>query len=99
MSCDCKCKYDSKTFISNQKQNSETCQCEYKNYCTCKRDLVGILAHVFVKMVSYWKSVAGDSKIVCDEIIYAMDIVSTNVTNITAANVASTMLTNSDGET
>ena len=50
-------------------------------------------------MVSYWKSVVDDSKILCDEIIYAMDIVSTNVTNITAANVASTMLTNSDDET
>ena len=38
MSCDCKCEYNSTIFNSNQKWNSETCQCEYKKYCTCKRD-------------------------------------------------------------
>ena len=42
----------------------------------------------------YLKSSADDSKIAFDEIIYFMDIVSTNVTSITSTNVTSTMLTN-----
>ena len=35
ISCDCKCKFNSATFNSNRKQNSKTCQHEYKNYCEC----------------------------------------------------------------
>ena len=38
ISCDCKCKFNSKTCNSNQKWNNETCHCECKNYCTCKKD-------------------------------------------------------------
>ena len=34
--------------------------------------------------------------IACDEIIYVMDILSTNVANTTPTNVANTMLTNSE---
>ena len=34
--------------------------------------------------------------IACDEIIYVMDILSTNLANTTPANVTSTMLTNSE---
>ena len=36
--CDGKCKFNSTTCNSNQKWNSKTCQCECKNYCTCKKD-------------------------------------------------------------
>ena len=42
----------------------------------------------------YLKSSVDDSKIAFDEIIYFMDIVSTNVTSIMSTNVTSTMLTN-----
>ena len=28
------------TFNSNQKLNNETCQCESKNYCMCKKDYI-----------------------------------------------------------
>ena len=38
ISCDFKCKFNSTTCSSNQKWNNETCQCESKNYCTCKKD-------------------------------------------------------------
>ena len=51
--CDCKCKLDSATCNSNQKCNSETCQCEFENYSTCKkRIIVGIVTYVFMKTVS-----------------------------------------------
>ena len=36
--CDYKYKLNSKTFNSNQKWNNKTGQCEYKNYCTYKKD-------------------------------------------------------------
>ena len=37
-SCDCKCKFNSTICNSNQKWNNKTCQCESKNYITCKKD-------------------------------------------------------------
>ena len=37
-SCDCKCKFNSTICNSNQKWNNKTCQCESKNYSTCKKD-------------------------------------------------------------
>ena len=46
ISCDCKCKFNSATLNSNQKLNSKTCQCEHKNYSTCKKNY-WILANVF----------------------------------------------------
>ena len=38
ISCDCKCKFNSKTCNSNLKWNNEPCQCECRNYCKCKND-------------------------------------------------------------
>ena len=52
VSCDFKCKFNSATCNSNQRLNNETCQCESKNYRTCKNIIVEILTHVFVRMVS-----------------------------------------------
>ena len=49
---DCKCKFNSTTCNSNQKWNNKTWPCECKKYCTCKKIIVAILAHVFVKIVS-----------------------------------------------
>ena len=34
----CKCKFNSKTCRSNQKWNNETGQCQFKKYCTCKKE-------------------------------------------------------------
>ena len=53
ISSDCKCKFNSTTCISNQKWNNKTCQCECKNYRKCKKKIiVGILAHVFVRVAN-----------------------------------------------
>ena len=38
ISCDCKCKLNSRTCNPNQKWNNEKCQCECKTYGTCKKD-------------------------------------------------------------
>ena len=52
ISWDCKCKFNSTTCNLNQKWNNETCQFECKNYCTCKKIIVGILKHVFVRIAN-----------------------------------------------
>ena len=52
VSFDCKCKFVCTVFNSNQKWNNKICKCECKNYCTCKKIIVGILPHVFVRIVS-----------------------------------------------
>ena len=38
ISCNCKCKFNSKTYDSDQKWNNKTCQCECKNYRNCEND-------------------------------------------------------------
>ena len=52
MSCDCKWKFNSTAYNSNQKWNSNECQCDCKSYQTRKKTVVGILANVFVKMAN-----------------------------------------------
>ena len=51
-SCDCKYKLNSVTCDSNQNWNNKTCQYECRNYRACKKDLVGILLHVFMRIAS-----------------------------------------------
>ena len=45
------CRFNSTTSNSNQKWHDKTCQCEYKKYCA-KKNIVGIQAHVFLKIVN-----------------------------------------------
>ena len=54
-SCDCKYKLNSVTSDSNQNWNNKTCQYECRNYRACKKDLVGILLHVFMRIASISK--------------------------------------------
>ena len=44
--------YNSTTRNSNQKWNYETCQCKCKRLLSAKKFIVGILAHVFVRIAS-----------------------------------------------
>ena len=53
-----------------------------------KKIVVGILADEFVRIASIYKSIADASLIVCEKFISVMDIVSTKMTNIIAANVS-----------
>ena len=52
ISCDCKCKFNSTICSSSQKWNNKTCQYEFKSYRKFKNIMIGILAHVFVRIVS-----------------------------------------------
>ena len=54
-SCDCKYKLNSVTSDSNQNWNNKICQYECRNYRACKKDLVGILLHVFMRIASISK--------------------------------------------
>ena len=76
--CDCKCKLNSAICNSNLKWNNETCQCEYKNYHTYKNDYSWNPSKCICENGKYLKSIADDSKIVCDVIICVIDIVITN---------------------
>ena len=85
ISYDFKSKFNSTTFNSNQKWKIETRQCECKNYRTCEknyswnRSIRENGSTCFCENGKYLKSIADDSKIICDEITNAMDIVSTNM--------------------
>ena len=63
ISCDCKCKFNSKTCNSNQKWNNETCQCECKRYRTCKKDLSWNRSTCICENARYLKSVGDNSAI------------------------------------
>ena len=94
ISCDCKYIFNSTTCNSDQKWNNETCQCECKNYHTCKKDYSCNPSTCICENSKYLKSIADTSVIVCDEIIYVMDIVSTRMTNTIATNATSTVSIN-----
>ena len=63
MSCKCESKFDSKKCNSNQKWNSNKCQ------CVRKKIMFGIPQQVAAKNGKYIGSIIGDPLIMCDEII------------------------------
>ena len=81
-------KYNSITCNSNQKWNNDKCQCECKNYQKCKEDYSWNPSRCTCKNSKYLRIITDDSKIVCDEIIYVMDILPTNTMS---PNVTSTL--------
>ena len=89
--CDWICKFNSTTCNSDQKWNNETCQCECKNYRTCKKDYSWNPSTCICENGKYLKIIADH---LCDETIYAMDIVSTNTPNTIPTNGANTTKTN-----
>ena len=62
-----------------------------------KKIIVGILAHVFVRIVGklnrkeVGKVIGDDSAIVCNEILHVMDSSSANLTNAISTNFANTV--------
>ena len=69
-------KFDSRECNSNQKWNNETCQCECKNYQTCKENYIWNPSTCIINI----------SMIICDKIINTADGVSTNVTSSVSTN-------------
>ena len=89
--CDCKCKFISKIYNSNQKWNNDTCQCECKKYCTCKKDYSWNHSRCIYENSSCLKRIVDNSVIVFDEIINATNIVSINVKNAVTSNLTKTI--------
>ena len=87
ISCDCKCKFNSTTFNSNQKWNNKTCQCECKPYHKFKKDYSWNSSLCNCENSKCLKRITDTSVIECDEIISVMDILSTKMTNTTAINM------------
>ena len=80
ISCDCKYKFNRATCNSNQKWNHDKCQLECKNYQICKNDYNWNPSKCICENGKYLKTIADNSKIEWDEIMYIMDIVPTNMT-------------------
>ena len=89
ISCDCKCKFNSTTYNSNQKWNNKTRQCKSNNYSKSEKDCSWNPSTCFCENSKYLQSIADISVIAC-EIIDAMDIVSAKMTNTIAINVSKT---------
>ena len=89
ISCDCKCKFNIRTCNSKQKWN-KTCQCECKNYFKCGKDYSWNPSTCICQNSKFLRSVADSSVTECDEIVIAMDIVSTKKTNTIATNITNT---------
>ena len=75
ISCDCKRKFNKTNCNSNQKWNNKTCQCECKNYRTCKKYYNGNPSACICENSKYLKIIADISVITCDETISVLDIV------------------------
>ena len=82
----CECKCDSRKCNSNHKSNNETCQCECKNYQTCKEGYSWNPSTCICVNSKYLGSIIDNSGIRYDEIINATDSVSTNVTGTVSTN-------------
>ena len=77
--CDCKCKFNNTTCNLNQKCNNKTCQCERKNYRTCKKDWSWNPATCICENSKYLKRITDTLVTKCDEIITITDTVSTKI--------------------
>ena len=67
--------------IQNQKLNNKTCQCECKNYRTCKKDYSLKPSTCICKNNQYLQNTSVTE---CDEIVSVTDIVLSKKTNITS---------------
>ena len=72
---------------SNQKWNNETCQCGCNSYCTSRKDYSWNPSTCICENRKYLKSIADASVIAFDEIISAMDIISTKITIATNVSI------------
>ena len=86
ISCDSKCKFDGMACNSNQKLKNGTCQCEFNNYQTFKKDYSWNPSPCNSENGKYLGSISDDSKSVCDEIINVTNSISTNVLDVVSIN-------------
>ena len=93
VSCDCKCKFNSTIFNSNEKWNNKPCHCECKNYRKCKKDYSWNPSKCICGNSTYSKGIADTSVTECDEVISAIDMVSRKKTNTVATKKTNVMST------
>ena len=94
ISCDCKCKFNSKTCNSKQKWNNKTCKCEWTKYYNWETDYSWNPSICICGNSKYLKSVVDTSVTKCDTIVIAMNNLSTKKTRSITTNVTSTALIN-----
>ena len=82
----CKCKLNSFICNWNRKSNNDKLQCRGKKCCTFKKDYSWNSSTCIFENGKYLRIIVHNSKIVCDEIIYVMDIISANVTSAVSTN-------------
>ena len=82
----------------NQKWNNKTFQWECKNYRKCKKDDNCNPRTCIYENSKYLKSTPDTSMITYDEIVSAIDIVSTKTTNTIATNVKKMFIATKDIE-
>ena len=90
ISCDCKCKFNSPKCNSKQKSNNKTCQCECKNCHKCEKDYSWNPNTCICESSKYLKGIADTTVTKCDEIVIAINNLSTKKTNTITTNVTST---------
>ena len=90
ISCDCKCKFNSRTCNSKQNGINKTCQCECKHYCKSKEDYSWNPCTCICENSKYLKTIANNLVTECDEIVIVTDILSTKKENTIATNITST---------
>ena len=94
ISCDRKCKFNSKIYNSNKKWNNKTCLCECKNQPKYKKYYNCNLSTCICGNSSHLKSKVDTSVTKYDEIIIFTDNVSTKKTNIGTTKKTNTIATN-----
>ena len=85
--CDCKSKFNSTAYNSNQKWNNKICQCEFKNYRKSKKDYTWNPSTCICENGKYSKSIADTLGIEFGEIVSVMDLASTKMENTISTNV------------
>ena len=93
ISYDYRCKFESTTCNSNQKSNNKICKCECKNYrvkLRCKEDYSWNPSKCIYENSKYLKRVTDTLLIMCDYIIFIIDIVTTKMKNTIATNFTNT---------
>ena len=78
---DGKCKFNCTICNSLQKWNNDKFRCVCKKCRMCKKDYRWNPSKCICKNGKYLQTIVDDSKTVCDEIIYVVDIVPANVTS------------------
>ena len=89
--CDCKCKFDGRKYISDQKWHNNKFWCGRKKHHSREKDCTWNPATSSSENDKYSASIIDDSVITCDKIIEETKVVTTNVNERNAVCKAKTL--------